>query len=176
LAIVGGIVLSPRFRIHGTVDSLWLVLIAQNVDNNLVADVWLGWSGGRVTAVVGSLGCASGSASFDTCLICLNHARTCAESEELVAYVGVGIGNWVVGRVDCSSEFHGACKAGLWVGGSELVIAIASCDDNLETWVCFWLGNASYSSVERLTSGLASICCRGRVYLYSPTDALDVGE
>ena len=137
LAIVGGIVLSPRFRIHGTVDSLWLVLIAQNVDNNLVAEVWLGWSSGRVTAIVGSLGRASGSASFDTCLVCLNHARTRAESEELITYVRVGIRNWVVGRVDCSSEFHRACKTGLWVGGSELVIAIASCDNNLETWVYF---------------------------------------
>ncbi len=90
-----------------------------------------------MTAVIRSLSGASGSASFDTCLVGLDHAQTRAESEELVAHIGVGIGNWVVRRVDCSSEFHGTCKPGLWVGGSELVIATASCDYYLEAWVCF---------------------------------------
>lgn len=109
LAIVCAIVLSPRFRVHGTVDSLWLVLIAQNVDDNLVADVWLGWGSGRVTTVVGSLGGAGGGASFDTSLISLN----CVETEELVAHVCVGVGDWIVGRVDCSTELHGASETGL---------------------------------------------------------------
>lgn len=84
-------------------DSLGLVVVAQNVDHDLVADVWLGWGRGRVTAVVGGLGSASGGASLNTALICLDFV----EGEELVAHVCVGVGDWVVGCVDCSSELHG---------------------------------------------------------------------
>jgi hypothetical protein len=88
---------------------LWLVLITQNIDDNLVTDVWLSWGGGRVTAVIGSLGRTGGGASFYTSLVCLN----CVETEELVAHVCVGVGNWIVGRIDCSTELHRASETGL---------------------------------------------------------------
>ena len=153
-------------------DSLRLVVVAQNVNYDLVADVWLGWCRGRVTAVVGSLGSASGGAGLDTSLECLNFV----EGEEFVAHICVGVGDWVVGCVDCSTESHGRSKTRLCFRRSELVVAVTSGDRNLEGGLCSQLASAYSARVERLTSGPASICCRFRLYLHSPPDTLDVGD
>jgi hypothetical protein len=102
LAIVGGIVLSPCLTVHGAVDSLGLVVVTQDVDDDLVADIWLSWGRRRVTSVVSGLRSASSGASFDTQFVCLN----LSEREELIAHVGVGVGDWVVGGVDSTAKFH----------------------------------------------------------------------
>lgn len=128
LAIVGGIVLSPGLTVHGAVDSLGLVVVTQNVDNDLVADVWLGWGRRRVTSIVCGLGSASCGASFDTHLVCLD----LSEREEFIAHVGVGVGDWVVGGVDGASKLHGTTETILRCGSRVLVVSIRAGDHHLE--------------------------------------------
>jgi len=112
-----------------------LIVIAQNVYHDLVADVWLGWCGRRMTAVVSSLSSARCRASFNTCLVRLNFV----ESKELSAHVRVSVGDWVVRCIDRAIQFHRSAEAGLGVRRSQLVITIASDDHNLKGGICFVL-------------------------------------
>ena len=109
-------------------DTLWLVGIAQDVDHDLVTDVWLRWCGRRMTAVVGSLRGASSCASFDTSLVRLD----LIQGKELGAHVCVGFGDWIRWCINRSSQFSGTIEPGLCLRRSELVVAIASDDHNFE--------------------------------------------
>jgi len=88
LAIVGGIVLSPLLAIHGTIDSLGLILVTKNVDHDLVADIWIS-SLGRVTGVVSGLSGASRCACRHTLVVALD----LRETEEFVAHIRIGVGD-----------------------------------------------------------------------------------
>jgi len=120
LSIVGGIKSIPLLGIHSAVDSLGHVLIAKNIDNDLVANIRLGWRSRRVTGVVARLGSACCGASSHA----VGEGLHLCEGEELVAHVGVGVCDWVIGSVDGAAEFDGATEAGLCCWSGVLVVTV----------------------------------------------------
>jgi hypothetical protein len=127
LAIVGGIVFSPLLAIHGTIDSLGLILVTKNVDHDLVADIWIS-SLRRVTGVVSGLSGASRCACRHTLVVALD----LREAEEFVAHIRISVGDWVVGGVDRTAEFDGTREASLarWI--SVFIVSIAATDHYVE--------------------------------------------
>lgn len=123
MSIVGGVCWCPCLTVHSAVDTLGLVVVAQDVSDDLVADRWLA-SGGRVTAVVGGLGSTGSGASSDTIVVCLDHCGV--EGEELVAHVGVLFGNRVERSIDCTTELNWAAETGLSSWSGVLVVTIGS--------------------------------------------------
>jgi hypothetical protein len=119
LSIVGSIVLCPLLAIHSAVDALRLILVAQNINNDLVANSGLA-SGRRMTAVIGSLSGAGSGASLCAGSVGLDGG----EGEEFIAHVGVLVRDGVKRSVNCTTEFDGAAEAGLRWWSGVLVVAV----------------------------------------------------
>lgn len=118
---------SPNFGIHGTVNSLGFVALAQYVDDDLVAD---GWVAGRrrMLKVVFGLRCAGGCTGDDSVLVGFD----IVEREEFVAHVGIGLGDWIERSLHGSSERDWAIVLITRLWGVLLVVSIGSGNDDVE--------------------------------------------
>lgn len=105
-----------------------LVVLAQNVDDSLVAYAGLGRGFGRMTRVVSSLSSTGGSASCNT----VRKSLYLIEREEFVSHICVRVGDRVVGSVDGASKLHRTFESWLRSWRGILVITIRTRDHYVE--------------------------------------------
>jgi len=152
LAIVGRIVGIPLFTVHGAVDSLRLVVVTQDIDDNLVADGGLCWGSRRMATIVSSLSSTGGCTGRDSIVVCLN----LGEREELVSEISVGIGYWVIGSIYRASQLHRTAEAGLGRWSCVLVVPIATRNYYMEV-ICERVSRYFQIRRRRLTSPLSQV-------------------
>lgn len=118
---------SPDFGIHGAVDSLRLVILAQNVDDGLITDSWMARRR-RMLRVIFGLRRAGRCTGDDSVLVGFDIVK----GEEFVAHVGISLSGGIERGLHGSSERNWAIVFVTRLGGVILIVSIGSGNDDVE--------------------------------------------